>query len=134
MKTLTARADFLRLARGRKAALPGLLLQASPTPPEHIPAKPLLAKSGLAKSGAFLRVGYTASRKVGIAVVRNRAKRRLREAARALLPRLGRPFHDYVLIGRAETVNRPFALILTDLETALKRVHGGASNEQGPAS
>lgn len=129
MKTLTARADFLRLARGRKAALPGLLLQASPTPPEHIPAKPLPAKSG-----AFLRVGYTASRKVGIAVVRNRTKRRLREAARALLPRLGRPFHDYVLIGRAETVNRPFALILTDLETALKRVHGGASNEQGQAS
>jgi ribonuclease P protein component len=122
MKTLTVRADFLRLAHGRKASAPGLVLQMSPTPPDHVTPTP------------FLRVGFTTSRKVGIAVARNRAKRRLRAAARALLPRLGRPFHDYVLIGRVETVKRPFALILSDLEAALKRVHGGGRKEQGPLS
>ena len=119
MITLKARADFLGVSSGRKAALPGLLLQMRPCPQAvlDLHGKP------------FLRVGYTASRKVGIAVARNRAKRRLRAAARAVLPRLGKPFHDYVLVGRAETVRRPYALLLDDLETALKRVHGQRRTE-----
>lgn len=69
-------------------------------------------------------VGFTCSRKVGNAVARNRAKRRLRAAARAVLPAKARPGWDYALIGRAgATAARPFALLLDDLRAALDRVH-----------
>ncbi|NIP75630.1 MAG: ribonuclease P protein component, partial [Xanthomonadales bacterium] len=54
----------------------------------------------------------------------NRAKRRLREVARSVLPRAGRPGWDYVLIGRAAvTASRPFASLIGDLEAALDRIH-----------
>src|SRR5262245_51522701 len=83
---LKTRGDFLRVAASRaRAARPGLVLQAAPHPSD--PA-------------AALRVGYTASRRVGGAVQRNRAKRRLRAAAAAVLPRCGAAGMDYVLIAR----------------------------------
>lgn len=69
-----------------------------------------------------LRVGFTCSRKVGNAVARNRAKRRLRALAEDLLPRHAAPGHDYVLIGRQTTVTRPFDELRQDLVTALKRM------------
>ncbi len=71
-----------------------------------------------------VRVGFTCSKKVGNAVARNRAKRRLREVARAVLPGEGREGWDYVLIGRPEiTAALPFAQLLSDLSAALARVH-----------
>ena len=72
-----------------------------------------------------IRVGFTASRKVGNAVARNRARRRLREAARRVLPVVAAPGRDYVLIGRRTTLERPFPLLLADLETALCRLGAG---------
>lgn len=69
--------------------------------------------------GDMIRAGFTATKKIGNAVTRNRAKRRLREAAREKLPALGRPGHDYVLIARQSTVGRGFKDLLADLETAL---------------
>lgn len=72
--------------------------------------------------GGASRVGFTASRKVGGAVVRNRAKRRLRVVAEQVIPLHGKGGYDYVLIARAGTVSRPFPALLKDLEAALKRV------------
>ncbi len=69
-----------------------------------------------------MRAGFTATKKVGGAVVRNRAKRRLREAARRLLPTLGRPGMDYVFIARAQTAAAPWGSLLDDVEKALIRL------------
>ncbi len=69
-----------------------------------------------------VRVGFTVSRKVGNATQRNRARRRLRAVAAQVLPELGRPGYDYVLIGRAQTLERPYAELVEDLRTALARV------------
>ena len=70
-----------------------------------------------------LRVGYTASKKIGGAVVRNRAKRRLRAAAAAVLPLSGLPGTDYVLVARRDTATRPFDSLVQDLAAALRAAH-----------
>ena len=69
-----------------------------------------------------VRVGFTATRKVGGAVVRNRAKRRLREAARALVALHGAPGSDYVLIARMGTAGRDWDRLLDDVKSALTRL------------
>lgn len=77
------------------------------------------------------RIGYTCSKKVGNAVARNRAKRRLREVARQVIPEHGRPGWDYVLIGRANvTVSRDFAQLCDDLRHALKKLHDGGKHKR----
>ncbi|AJE45412.1 ribonuclease P protein component [Celeribacter indicus] len=111
LETLRKRADFLRAARARRQGTAGFLLQGRKRGPEE-PAQ-------------GIRVGYTCSKKVGNAVRRNHAKRRLREAARLVLPGLGRDGWDYVLIGKKhDTAARPFTLLLEDLRYALRKVHG----------
>ncbi|MBV9554261.1 MAG: ribonuclease P protein component [Alphaproteobacteria bacterium] len=106
---LKKRADFLRVAAARaRAVRPGLIVQAA-------------AQPGVGEETA-LRVGYTASKRVGNAVARNRAKRRLRAVAAATLPRLGRPGTDYVLIARGETGARLYAELLADAEGALRQL------------
>lgn len=71
-----------------------------------------------------IRVGFTCSKKVGNSVARNRAKRRLREVARLVLPELGQDGWDYVLIGRHDvTAHRSFADLQDDLRFALRKIH-----------
>jgi len=67
-------------------------------------------------------LGFTASKKVGNAVARNRARRRLREAARQLLPEHGLPGVDYVLVARQSAVDAPWAALLDDVGNALIRL------------
>ena len=106
--TLKARRDFLACARARRWAMPGMVVQGRDR----------------GEPGGPVRVGYTCSKKVGNAVTRNRAKRRLRAAVREVLPRTARPGWDYVLIGRSgATVSRPFVDLCADLETAVSRIH-----------
>lgn len=113
IRTLTRRADFLRAASARRQGMPGFLLQARLRGPDEVP-------------GNLVRVGFTCSKKLGNAVTRNRAKRRLRAAARAVLPKAGQPGWDYVLVGRpGTTVDHPFASMVADLDAAMTRIHAG---------
>ncbi len=96
---------------GRKWVTPGLILQARPRTEDG------------GSAGDSVRVGFTVSRKVGNAVARNRVRRRLRATADDVMPRCARKGHDFVVIGRAATLKRPFRALCDDLETALKRLH-----------
>jgi ribonuclease P protein component len=103
---LKQRADFLRAAsKGRKAAVHGLVLQALPR----------------SDDGAA-RVGFTVTKKVGNAVIRNRTRRRLKEAARLLLREHPVSGVDLVLIGRDTTRGRNFSALIDDLRRALSKV------------
>ena len=102
---LTRRAEFLFVRDGVYRAIGGIVVQARPNP-DH----------------SDIRVGFTATKKIGNAVVRNRAKRRLREIARRLLPDMGVRGFDYVFIARKGTESREFKQLLDDTRRALLRV------------
>jgi ribonuclease P protein component len=121
---LKRRPEFLAVAASRRRwVAPGLILQAARRPEDSdLPPAP--------------RIGFTASRKVGIAVVRNRARRRLKAAAEQVLPRHGAPGFDYVAIARTGTATRPFAELVADMTTAMERLSARAaarSDKQGAA-
>jgi ribonuclease P protein component len=103
--TLSKRADFLAANSGRRAAMPGFVLLVR----DRVDGSPVK------------RVGYTVSKKVGNAVVRNRMKRRFRALARELLPTLGKPGADHVLIGRPSGIERPFDELREQLGRALRK-------------
>lgn len=101
------RADFVRASHGRRQGTTGFHLQA--------------LRRG---DDDRLRVGFTCSKKVGNAVARNRAKRRLREIARLVLPQHGRTGWDYVLVGKRDvTASHDFATMQADLIRALGSIH-----------
>ena len=109
LAVLRKRSEFLAAAASKqKASATGLVLQAR----RHDPAETDLPP---------IRVGFTATRKIGNAVVRNRTKRRLRALARLVLADYAQAGFDYVLIGRPETPTRCFELLKSDLLAAMRR-------------
>jgi ribonuclease P protein component len=102
--TLKKRADFLAANGGRRASMPGFVLLVR----DRKDADPAM------------RVGFTVTKKIGGAVVRNRMKRRFRALAREIVPEKGIPGSDHVMIGRARGVERDFGLLRTELLKALE--------------
>lgn len=108
VETLQNRPDFLRAAQARRQGTAGFLLQARQ---RH-------------DDSATIRVGFTASKKIGNAVLRNRAKRRLRALVREVMPARAQAGWDYVLVARpGATVTRAFTDLLADLTQALRQIH-----------
>ena len=99
---LKKRSEFLFVRDGHYRAQGGLVIQARPNP-----------------SHSEIRVGFTATKKIGGAVVRNKAKRRLREVARRVLPEFGVIGTDYVFIARQSTCSRTFSDLVEDGKKAL---------------
>ncbi len=106
IQTLKKREDFLRLRNGAFARPKGFYLQAMPNEQSKI------------------RVGYTASKKIGNAVERNRAKRRLRALAHDVIGARGQMGWDYVLIAKNQnTTARSYDDLIKDAKWALRQVH-----------
>ena len=114
LERLKKRPDFLAAAQGPSCARGAVVVQ----------------RRDRADDDPVIRAGFTATKRVGGSVVRNRARRRLREAARLLLPQTGRPGSDYVFIARGGTTTRPWARLLDDVKSALLRL----AADQDPAS
>lgn len=105
------RRDFVATAsRGHKVVASTLVLQACPLA--------LLNEPDVAPS---MRVGFTVTKKVGNAVVRNRIRRRLKAAADEILAQNGKAGWDYVLIGRGRALDESFDIILRDLRYAIRK-------------
>lgn len=106
MRTLIKRRDFLAANSGKRAPMPGFVL--------------LVRRRE--DGDATMRVGYTVTKKIGNAVVRNRIKRRFRALARDVLPTNGVAGADHVLIGRADGLTRDYGQLKADLAKALAKV------------
>ena len=119
LTTLQQRPDFLKAAAGRRQGTASFMLQARARG-DDLP---------------LARIGFTASKKIGNAVLRNRAKRRMRAAVHQVLTGLARPGWDYVLVARpGATVSRPFADLLADLVHAITAVHRDRPMTPGPVT
>jgi ribonuclease P protein component len=102
---ITKRSDYVKAARGRYIKTSSLFLQKVKRDDKKIP-----------------RYGVTASKKIGIAVERNRAKRRIRHAIKEVLPKYGKNGYDYVVVATTKTNKVSWKTVLNDLEKAFKEI------------
>ena len=114
IERLKKRPDFLACAQAPSCARGAVVVQARPR-----------------DDAPLVRAGFTATKRIGGAVERNRAKRRLREAARLLLPAFASPGFDYVFIARGGVTTRPWPRLLDDVKSALIRL---AADRDRPAT
>ena len=115
-RRLKKRADFLRAGKGVRAHAASLTLQAAEA----------------SSASALPRLGFTTTKKLGGAVVRNRIRRRLRAAAASLPPVEWEAGHDYVALARAEALRREFPALVGDLAGALKRIKNERAKRRAP--
>ncbi len=111
MQRLKRRQDFVAAAKGFYQPMPAFVVQAV-----------------VRKDDEPARIGFTCTKKLGNAVIRNRIKRRLKEAARLSLEPYVKAGFDYVVIGRAAAENRPFEVLKADLISATARLHAKAAS------
>ena len=109
MQRLKRRQDFVAAAKAVSWGTPGFMMQLRQREDDG-PA----------------RLGFTCTKKLGNAVMRNRIKRRLKEASRLIMPSIAQTSCDYVIIGRSAAQTRAFDLLQTDLISALQRLHSKA--------
>jgi ribonuclease P protein component len=115
---LRNRAEFLRTRGGRSWAAPSLVLQ---------------ARANETEAAGAARFGFTATKRLGAAVQRNRARRRLREAVRLVAPAHARAGYDYVVIARQGSLTQTFQDIVKELQTALRKVHENRTRKRAPS-
>jgi ribonuclease P protein component len=113
IERLKRRGQFLRAARGRRIVEPAFVLQIHPRGDDRI------------------GVGFTASRRIGNAVARNRARRRLKEVARLHLPAHGLVGFDHVLVARKAALDRPFAQLVADFVDACAEARRAGARGRG---
>lgn len=116
MQRLLRRQDFLAVARGLSRASPSAVVQMQRRGDDGPP-----------------RIGFTVTRKLGGAVQRNRIRRRLKEAVRLAAAEHLKAGHDYVIIGRAATAERPFAKLVGDIISAIHYLHRSPPQGSAPA-
>jgi ribonuclease P protein component len=117
MERLRQRADFVAAATGPR-----------------IPAAAFVLQTRCRDDEGPARFGFTVSRKVGTAVERNRARRRLKEMVRLATMERVKPGHDYVLVARRGALNRPFAQLIKDFDDALRRLGAGQGRGKRPSA
>jgi ribonuclease P protein component len=116
IERLKKRSEFLACAQAPSTAKGAIVVQARPR----------------GDAQALVRAGFTATKRIGGAVERNRAKRRMREAARLLLPQFGKPGMDYVFIARGGVTSRPWDRLLDDVKSALLRLAADRESPEAP--
>lgn len=124
MERLTKRSEYLEVARGGRTPRRGFLLQS-------IARKPVPAEGDADPPVLPARFGFTVTKKIGNAVVRNRIRRRLKEAVRLEGALAARPGTDYVLVGRRAALDQPFSELVADVVGALKAPARDASHSGG---
>jgi ribonuclease P protein component len=129
MRTLKTRAEFQRVRKGRKWVTPAFILQGLP----RAPGGDERPRFGFTVSSKAVAREGKAGKKRGMAVDRNRARRRLKEAVRLTFPAHAAPGFDYAIIGRAAALNRDFAALLADMEAAFSKVNQPPRKGASPA-
>ncbi|MEO8650660.1 MAG: ribonuclease P protein component [Hyphomicrobiaceae bacterium] len=134
--TLKRRSEFLRLRGGRRWSSPAFVIEMKAREATSTGVASAAVTGTLTSAtgaGAGARFGFTATKKLGNAVIRNRIRRRLKEALRIVAPGRARDGCDYVLIAREAAASQPFAALERDLITALGRLDRPSEDDRRPA-
>ena len=120
MQRLKKRHDYVKVARGVRTPRRGFLLQS------------ILCADGTGDAAeADARFGFTVTKKMGNAVVRNRIRRRLKEAVRLAGAAAADPGRDFVLVGRRPALDMPFSDLVSDVVGAVRAAASDKTRPRG---